>query len=52
MLFMPIIDEDHALQNYFPDRMYGVMVPTLAGYFLISIFFTLAGFILIGDAKF
>ena len=49
MLAMPIIDEDHEWQNYFPDRIYGVMIPTMCAYFLISCWLTSSGMILIQD---
>ena len=51
MLFTPLIDEDHSLQNYFPDRIYGVMVPTMLGYLLISIIITSSGIILLTDVQ-
>ena len=47
ILFTPLIDEDHIFQTYFPDRMYGIVIPTLAAYFLISMFLTITGLILI-----
>ena len=51
MLFTPLIDEDHSLQDYFPDRLFGVMGPTLLGYLLISIILTSTGIILLTDVK-
>jgi dolichyl-phosphate mannosyltransferase polypeptide 2 regulatory subunit len=32
ILITPIVDSDHPLQNYFPDRMMGIMTTTLLGY--------------------
>ena len=51
MLFTPLIDEDHSLQDYFPDRLLGVMGPTLIAYLLISIVLTSTGIILLTDVK-
>ena len=51
MLFMPHMDEDHIFQTYFPDRIYGVMFPTLLAYVLISVTLTTTGMILIRDSQ-
>ena len=51
MLITPSIDEDHTIQGYFPDRMYGVLIPTLIGYLAIAGAMTIAGMILINDNK-
>ena len=51
MLMTPFIDADHSLQDYFPDRMYGVMGPTLFGYLLISVCFTTMGIVLVNDSQ-
>ena len=51
MLFTPLIDADHTLQNYFPDRLFGIMGPTLLGYLLISIIVSSTGLILLNDTK-
>jgi len=51
ILITPIVDSDHPLQNYFPDRTLGIMTTTLIGYCWISFTLTSAGIILVRDSK-
>jgi len=48
---MPMVDEDHPLQDYFPDRMIGIMFTTLLGYGQIAFMLTVAGIILVRDSQ-
>ena len=50
ILVTPIVDSDHPLQNYFPDRMLGIMTTTLLGYGQIAFMLTSAGIILVRDS--
>lgn len=50
ILITPIVDSDHPLQNYFPDRMLGIMTTTLFGYCQIAFMLTSAGIILLRDS--
>ena len=50
ILITPIVDNDHPLQNYFPDRMIGIMTTTLLGYCQIAFMLTTAGIILVRDS--
>ena len=53
MLLSPWIDEGHDTLDYFPDRIYGIMWPTLAAYFLLSVVLTSSGLIFLkgGSSK-
>jgi len=51
ILVMPMVDEDHPLQDYFPDRMIGIMFTTLLGYGQIAFMLTVAGIILVRDSQ-
>lgn len=50
ILITPIVDSDHPLQNYFPDRMMGIMTTTLLGYCQVAFMLTSAGIILVRDS--
>ena len=50
ILVTPIVDSDHPIQNYFPDRMLGIMTTTLLGYCQIAFMLTSAGIILVRDS--
>jgi dolichol phosphate-mannose biosynthesis regulatory protein len=50
ILVMPMVDEDHPLQDYFPDRMIGIMFTTLLGYGQIAFMLTAAGIVLVRDS--
>ena len=49
MLITPIIDNNHPVQQYFPDRESGLLVTTFGAYMLLSFICTFAGVILIND---
>ena len=50
ILVTPLVDHDHPLQDYFPDRMLGIMTTTLLGYCQIAFMLTSAGIILVRDS--
>ena len=49
MLITPIIDADHPIQSYFPDRENGLLVTTAGAYFAMAYLCTITGIILIKD---
>ena len=50
ILVTPIVDSDHPIQDWFPDRMIGIMTTTLLGYCQIAFMLTSAGIILVRDS--
>ena len=50
ILVTPIVDSDHPIQHWFPDRMLGIMTTTLLGYCQIAFMLTSAGIILVRDS--
>lgn len=50
ILVTPIVDSDHPLQQYFPDRMFGIMTTTLLAYCQLAFMLTSAGIILVRDS--
>jgi len=49
ILVMPLVDETHAMQSYFPDRMWSIYTTTLLAYCQIAFMFTFVGIVLIKD---
>lgn len=49
MFFTPIIDKDHPLQLYFPDREIGLLITTFGSYMLMSVLCVFTGIILLKD---
>jgi dolichol phosphate-mannose biosynthesis regulatory protein len=49
ILVTPIIDSNHPVQSYFPDRESGLLVTTFGAYVFLSFLCTFAGVILIND---
>ncbi|XP_028394834.1 dolichol phosphate-mannose biosynthesis regulatory protein-like [Dendronephthya gigantea] len=31
VVLLPFVDADHVIQSYFPDRMYAMLIPVVAG---------------------
>jgi hypothetical protein len=52
MLITPVIDDNHPVQDYFPDRETGLLVTTFGAYMMMSFLMTFAGVILIQDKPF
>lgn len=36
-MFQPFVDADHVIQSYFPDRMYAMLIPVVAGVLALSV---------------
>ncbi|EWS75109.1 dolichol phosphate-mannose biosynthesis regulatory protein (macronuclear) [Tetrahymena thermophila SB210] len=51
VLITPFIDANHKVQSYFPHRDYAYMIPTVLIIFIVSIFFTFIGLVLITPSK-
>ena len=51
ILVTPTLDEDFWLQNYFPDRMYGIFPTSLLAYIILAYMFTFTGIALITDTN-
>ena len=47
ILVTPMLDEDLWMQDYFPDRMYGIMPTSMLAYLILAYIFTFAGIALI-----
>ena len=47
ILVTPLLDDDIWMQDYFPDRMYGIMPTSLLAYLILAYVFTFSGIALI-----
>ena len=45
ILVTPLFDDDFWMQNYFPDRVYGIMPTSLLAYMILAYMFTFAGIV-------
>ena len=51
ILVTPLFDDDFWMQNYFPDRMYGIMPTSLLAYMILAYMFTFAGIVEITQSE-
>ena len=51
ILVTPALDDNFWMQDYFPDRMYGIMPTSLLAYMILAYMFTFAGIALITDTE-
>ena len=49
ILVTPALDDSFWMQDYFPDRMYGIMPTSLLAYMILAYMFTFSGIALITD---
>ena len=47
----PMIDREHAIQQYFPDRKWGIVIPIIVGIVFLAATLTFAGIALLEDSK-
>ena len=50
ILVTPALDENHWMQNHFPDRTYGILPTSLLAYMILAFMFTFSGVALIKDS--
>ena len=46
VIIMPMVDADHPLQQFFPDRYYGLLIPFLIGAIFLTITTSFIGIVL------
>ena len=51
LLVTPALDDDHWMQDYFPDRVYGMMPTSLLAYLILAYMFTFSGIAFITDTE-
>ena len=51
ILVTPALDHNFWMQDYFPDRMYGIMPTSLLAYMTLAYMFTFAGIALVTDSE-
>ena len=51
ILVTPALDSNHWMQEYFLDRMYGILPTSLLAYLILAYMFTFAGIALITDSE-
>ena len=51
IIISPFVEPSHAMQRYFPDRKWGIVVPILLGIGYLCVALTFVGLALISDSK-
>ena len=51
ILVTPALDANYWMQDYFPDRMYGILPTSLLAYLILAYMFTFSGIALITDSE-
>ena len=51
ILVTPALDDNFWIQDYFPDRMYGIMPTSLLAYIVLAYMFTFSGIALVTDSE-
>lgn len=47
LLVTPFVEEGHAVLNFFPDRLYAILIPAYAGVCLVSVVALFLGSVLL-----
>lgn len=51
VIISPFIDATHALQSYFPERKYAILVPTVAFVSILSIVGAFVGLVMVKSGR-